>query len=63
VIPLNDIDKFTDSVRLILADSSMAQSLSANVERLMEDFFIDTCAERYEQVFEQAIRNRQKQSN
>jgi glycosyltransferase involved in cell wall biosynthesis len=63
VIPLNDIDKFTDSVRLILADSSMAQSLSANVEKLMEDFFIDTCAERYEQVFEQAIRNHQKQSN
>jgi len=55
VIPLNNVDAFTDSVRAIFADTSIPQRMSKYVLEHMEDYFIDSCARRYEQVFERVI--------
>jgi phosphatidylinositol alpha-1,6-mannosyltransferase len=57
VIPLNDIDRFTDSVRAIIFDSSTARRMGEYTLQRMEEYFIDTCARQYEQVFDQVIRD------
>ncbi len=57
VIPLNDINGFADSVHRIISDASVIQSMGKEIIRRMDEYFIDSCALRYEQVFEEVIRN------
>jgi hypothetical protein len=39
----------------LIKNSDMRKSLSENNLRLVEDFFIDTCAAKYEGVFNQVL--------
>ncbi len=58
VVPLNDQEQFKEAVLALHADPDARRDCGMrNLERV-EQFFIDTCATRYEQVFEEAIARR-----
>jgi hypothetical protein len=41
-----------------MADSNLCTSIGKENLRLVEEFYIDTCATRYEQLFQQVIERR-----
>jgi glycosyltransferase involved in cell wall biosynthesis len=55
VAHLNDIDEFTRSIIELRADTRLRLACGERNLRLVENYFIDTCAARYESVFETAI--------
>jgi glycosyltransferase involved in cell wall biosynthesis len=55
LLPLNDQDRFARSI-VRLQDAGVRREMAANNRRLVEDYFIDKCADRYESVFEQVVR-------
>ena len=58
LVPLNDLDAFVESVRHTIGDSDFSDRVRReNLERV-EEFFIDSCAIRYETVFEDILRRR-----
>lgn len=56
VLRLNDAPAFAESIREIAQSADRGRSIGAFNRQRVEEFFIDRCAERYEAVFEQAIR-------
>jgi glycosyltransferase involved in cell wall biosynthesis len=58
LIPLNDHERFLHSVKQLMADSNLCTSIGKENLRLVEEFYIDTCATRYEQLFQQVIERR-----
>ncbi len=62
VVPLNDQSRFKEALLRVHADADARRRYGArNLERV-EQFFIDTCAARYEQVFEEVIAKRAPQA-
>jgi glycosyltransferase involved in cell wall biosynthesis len=59
VIALNDLPAFTRAIVDLHDDPVRRRSIGATNLRLVEDYFIDRCAQRYEQVYEAAIRNQE----
>ncbi len=55
LVPLNDLDRFARSL-VELQDAGVRREMAAKNRRLVEDYFIDKCADRYESVFEQVVR-------
>jgi glycosyltransferase involved in cell wall biosynthesis len=55
LLPLNDLDRFAQSI-VHLQHAGVRREMSANNRRLVEDYFIDKCASRYESVFEEVVR-------
>jgi glycosyltransferase involved in cell wall biosynthesis len=55
LLPLNDQDRFAQSI-VHLQHAGVRRIMSANNRRLVEDYFIDKCANRYESVFEEVVR-------
>jgi glycosyltransferase involved in cell wall biosynthesis len=55
LLPLNDQDRFAQSIAH-LQHPGVRREMSANNRRLVEDYFIDKCANRYESVFEEVVR-------
>jgi len=58
VISLNDIAAFNGAVRELADSPARRAVIRAHNLALVESYFIDRCAERYEQVFESALRAR-----
>jgi glycosyltransferase involved in cell wall biosynthesis len=58
VVALNDVDAFSHAVRAIHADIYLRRRLGQRNRQTVENYFIDTCAARYEQVFEAAVDRR-----
>lgn len=58
VVKLNDTAAFTHAVRAIHADIYLRRRLGQRNRQTVENYFIDSCATRYEQVFEAAIDRR-----
>lgn len=55
VVPLNDQERFKDALLALHAGPDTRRSYGVrNLERV-EQFFIDTCAARYEQIFEDVV--------
>lgn len=55
VVPLNDQERFKNALIALHADTDTRRSYGIrNLERV-EQFFIDTCAARYEQIFEDVV--------
>lgn len=55
VVPLNDQDRFKEALLALYAGEDARRSYGGrNLERV-EQFFIDTCAARYEQIFEEVV--------
>ncbi len=57
VVRLNDEDGFTDALIELHDEVADRRRFGAHNRELVENYFIDTCARRYEEVFEQAILN------
>lgn len=58
LVPLNAIDRFIEGCRALARDTARRGRIGeANRERV-EEYFIDRCAERYEQVFREVIDGR-----
>ena len=55
VLRLNDAPAFARSIRNIAEMPDRGRSLGAFNARRVEEYFIDRCAERYEEAFEQAV--------
>jgi glycosyltransferase involved in cell wall biosynthesis len=55
VVKLNDVIAFGQAVRAIHADIHLRRALSQRNRQLVENYFIDSCAARYEKVFAAAI--------
>jgi glycosyltransferase involved in cell wall biosynthesis len=58
VVPLNDEAKFVKALQQLHADREARVRYGQHNLYLVENFFIDSCARRYEEVFEQAIERR-----
>jgi len=60
VVPLNDLQAFNDAVRKLRAAPERRSAIRRHNLALVENYFIDRCAERYERLFEQAVMSRQQ---
>jgi len=55
VLSLNDLTQFVSACRQLAHDSSLRQKIGQENVRRAERFFIEACAHRYEDVFDEAI--------
>lgn len=58
VVRLNDTDAFAAALRALHADVEMRRRLGRHNRQLVENYFIDTCAARYESVFQAVLARR-----
>ena len=59
VVPLNDLQAFNDAVRALRDAPERRAQIRRHNLALVENYFIDRCAERYERLFEEAVLSRQ----
>lgn len=52
LLPLNDFDGFERAVREMQADDAKRETMSARNRRDVEQYYIETCADRYEELFQ-----------
>jgi glycosyltransferase involved in cell wall biosynthesis len=55
VVPLNDLQGFNEAVRALRTSPERRAEIRRHNLVLVENFFIDRCAERYERLFEEAV--------
>lgn len=55
VLPLNDTEAVFDACNTIIEDRSLIQSFSQENSKRIESLYIDNCAKRYEEVFENIL--------
>ena len=55
VVPLNDEAAFTQAIVALHEDRELRERCARHNRALVESYFIDTCARRYEEVFEEVI--------
>jgi glycosyltransferase involved in cell wall biosynthesis len=55
VVPLNDTGQFVGAIRALHADRPLRYECGRHNRTKVEQYFIDTCAARYESVLERAI--------
>lgn len=58
VLSLNDADSFQQKLEKLGDDASLREAMSAKSLELVEDLFIDSCADQYEAVFDKLIAER-----
>lgn len=58
LIRLNDDEKFATTIKALADDPDKAARIGRENLRRVEEFFIDTCAARYEALFEQVLADR-----
>jgi glycosyltransferase involved in cell wall biosynthesis len=58
VVPLNDAARFVQALKRLHADRAARVRYGQHNLYLVESYFIDSCARRYEEVFEQALERR-----
>ncbi len=60
VVKLNDMDAFQKSCERLMEDTGLRKNFADCNLKAVEDFYIDRCADRYLQVFEQVINQRKR---
>ncbi len=60
LVRLNDLEAFTNALRELRDRPDHLRALGEYNRRYVEEFFIDKCAQRYEALFESAIRQRSR---
>lgn len=60
LVPLNDREGFLDRCRLLTRNPGMRESMTRTNREAVEDYYIDRCADRYEQVFTEVCQQRTK---
>lgn len=62
LVPLNDLDLFIDRCKTFIKDESLRARIKENNQKLVRDYFIETCAQRYEEVFSAALSTKTSKS-
>lgn len=57
LVPLNDREWFLDRCRSLIRNPALRESIAGWNRKAVEDYYIDRCAQRYEDVFQKAIVN------
>jgi glycosyltransferase involved in cell wall biosynthesis len=57
LLPLNDLEAFARAIADLAEDPEARRRMGQHNLRLVERYLIDTCAARYEKVFEDAVRD------
>ncbi len=57
LVELNDLTTFESRIRQLLSDRQLKERLSAGSLSTVEEYFIDSCAAKYESLFEASIRS------
>ncbi len=57
LVHLNDLDRFTRAIMNLHDHAEMRAAMAANNRRLVEAYFIDQCASRYESVFQEVAQH------
>jgi glycosyltransferase involved in cell wall biosynthesis len=60
LVPLNDLKSFTDRSLTLMRDSKLRRKIGQNNLQKAEGLFIDNCAQRYEDIFNEVITNHRK---
>ncbi|MEQ1656028.1 MAG: glycosyltransferase family 4 protein [Nitrospira sp.] len=55
LVELNDIHRFEERCEILIREKAKRQMMGQENLRRVEDYFIDRCAQRYEELFQQAI--------
>ncbi len=55
LVPLNDLDAFCDRVEALHHDRALLNAMSARSLEVVSHYFIESCAERYEALFERVM--------
>ena len=61
LLGLNDEAGFIESLKCLEGDTERRNTIGTYNRKKVEDFFIDSCAEKYEKLFEETIRRHQRQ--
>jgi glycosyltransferase involved in cell wall biosynthesis len=56
VVALNDLNRFTQGIVDLREQAELRRAMGQKNRRLVEEYFIDNCANRYESVFEEVVR-------
>lgn len=62
LIPLNDLNKFVEGCRLLSDNAARRRAIGQGNLRLVEEYFIDRCAARYEEVYLAATRSHRQRN-
>ena len=55
LVPLNNMAWFVDRCRSLLASPDRRQAIAAHNQRAVRDYYIDRCAQRYEDTFREVV--------
>lgn len=55
LVPLNDLSQFQARCESLIDNPALRQEMGATNKRLVEEYFIDSCALKYERIFREAI--------
>lgn len=55
LVELNDMQRFEERCEILIGDKARRQMMGQENLRRVEEYFIDRCAQRYEDIFQQAI--------
>jgi glycosyltransferase involved in cell wall biosynthesis len=56
LVPLNNLEQFGERCRWLIEDAGLRRAMGQTNRRRIEDFYIENCARRYEDVFQKAIK-------
>ena len=56
VLPLNDLQAFTESCRRLAMDGELRERIGRENRRRVEELYVERCAARYEDIFREAIK-------
>ncbi len=57
LVKLNDLSQFRDCCESLIRNPALRQEMGKNNQYLVEEYFIDSCALKYEGIFREAIEN------
>jgi glycosyltransferase involved in cell wall biosynthesis len=57
-VPLNDRQAFTKFCQRLIDNADLRKQIGAHNLKAVEEFYIDHCAKRYEQLYEKVIANK-----
>jgi len=55
LVPLNDLDRFGERCKLLIENTDLRKKLGENNRQLIEEYYLDACVARYENLFTQTI--------
>lgn len=55
LVPLNDLERFIEKTKLLINNPHRREVIGKNNQHLIEEYYIDKCARKYENIFNQVL--------